>query len=369
MSVLHCIVSPTSCVSSVAKSSFNGLFDALTSWIVASVQWLLGAVGAVLTSASDPSTVLSGAKAEFTTLIVLAPVLMMIGLLVSTLQALRHGEASMLWRVYLGVAPACVAGIALAQPLALLTLQAVNQMSSTAASSVAQHETKLATALTGLMPTTPSFGVFMLAGLVVVGAMLLWCELIVRTVVLTLLLVLVPIVVPLSTFPSMRRLSWRLVETFVAVAASKFIIVVALVLGLNELQGSSPTEVITGAVTLLLATCTPFVLLRVIPFIEQSALHNLEGLRARATRAVTNAPSSPVAQAVRSLAPAVAVPGPPERSEDLGLETWPGTPETPMPSLDGDAPAPPIGTPRLRGGHVAYRRDEGGPVVGWHFDE
>jgi hypothetical protein len=369
MSVLRCIVSPASCVTSVARSTTNDLFNALTSWIVASVQWFLGAVGKVLMTASEPSTVLSGAKAEFTTLLVLAPVLMMIGLLVTTLQALRHGEASMLWRVYLGVAPACVAGIALARPLASLVLQAVNQMSATAASSVAQHEASLAQALTGLTPSTPGFGVFLLASLVVIGAVLLWCELIVRTVILTLLLVLVPIVVPLSTFPSMRRLSWRLCETFLAVAASKFIIVVALVLGLGELQGSSATEVITGAVTLLLATGTPFLLLRVIPFIEQSALHNLEGLRSRATRAVTNAPSSPVANVVRSLAPQVPVPGPPERAEDLGLETWPGTPETPMPSFDGERPPPPIGTPRLRGGHVAYRRDEGGPVVGWHFDE
>ncbi|HVA52435.1 MAG TPA: type IV secretion system protein [Acidimicrobiales bacterium] len=369
MTVFRCIFSPTSCVSSVAKSTTNDLFNALTSWIVASVRWFLGAVGRVLVSASEPSTVLNGAKAEFTTLLVLAPLLMMIGLLVSTLQALRHGEASSLWRVYLGVAPACVAGVALAQPLASLTLQAVNQMSSTAASSVAQHETTLARAMAGLTPNAPGFATFLLAAFVVIGAMLLWCELIVRTVVLTLLLVLVPVVVPLSTFPALRRLSWRLVETFLAVAASKFIIVVSLVLGLNELQGSSATEVITGAVTLLLATCTPFLLLRVIPFIEQSALHHLEGLRSRATRAVTNAPSSPVAQVARSLAPEVPVPGPPERSEDLGLGTWPGTPPSPMPSFDGDPPPPPIGTPRPRGGHVAYRRDEVGPVVGWHFDE
>jgi hypothetical protein len=369
MTGLLCVVTPTSCVTSAAKSTFNDLFNALTSWIVASVEWLLEGVGRVLMTASEPSVVLAGAKGEFTTLLVLAPVLMMMGLLVSTLQALRHGEASMLWRVYLGVAPACVAGIALAQPLASLILQAVNEMSTTAASSVAQHEASLATTINALTPNTPGFAVFILAGFVVVGAILLWCELIVRTVVLTLLLVLVPVVVSLSTFPSMRRLGWRLAETFLAIAASKFIIVITLALGLNELEGSSATEVITGAVTLLLATCTPFLLLRVIPFLEQSALHNLEGLRTRATRALTSASSSPVGQVVSSLAPDIPLPGPPERPDDLGLETWPGTTETPMPSFDGEKPSPPVGQPRLRGGHVAYRSDKGGPVVGWHFDE
>src|ERR1700722_13318057 len=135
-----CVFSPSSCITDLGKSTFNDLFNALTSWIVASVEWMLNAVGHVITAASEPSTVIDGASSEFTTLLVPAPVLMMVGLLVSTLQALRHGEASSLWRVYLGVAPACVAGIALARPMALLILEAVNQLSSNAASTVADHE-------------------------------------------------------------------------------------------------------------------------------------------------------------------------------------------------------------------------------------
>ena len=369
MSNFLCLFSPASCAKSLAKSTFNDLFNALTNWILSSVQWLLDACTKVLNSASDASTVLAGAKSEFTTLLVLAPILLMMGLLVSTLQALRHGEAQQLWRVYLGVAPACVAGIALARPLASLLIDAVNQMSSAAALNVAQHEVTLAQGLNNLTPTTPGFGVFLLAVFVVVGTMLLWCELIVRTVVLTLLLVLVPVVVPLATFPSLRRLGWRLAETFLAVAVSKFLIVVTLVLGLDEITGSSATEVIVGAVTLLLATCTPFLLLRVIPFVEQSALHNLEGLRNRATRAAMGASSSPVGQIAQSLSPGVEPPSPPQRAEDLGLATWPGEPERPMPPVSDEKSPPPVGQPRLRGGHVAYRTDEMGPVVGWHFDE
>lgn len=369
MSGVFCIFRPTSCVTSAAKTTFGALFQAVTNWVIDSVRWLLDAASAVLNSASEPTTVLNGAKVEFTTLLVLAPGLMMIGLLVATLQAIRHGDTAALWRVYLGVAPACVAGIFLSRPIALLILQAVDQLSASAVSDVAQRVGTVAIALNALSATTPGFGLFLLATFVVVGTMLLWCELIVRTVVLTLLLVLVPIIVPLSTFPSMRRLGWRLAETFVALAASKLIIVVTLMLGLQELTTSSPTSVITGAVTILLATMTPFVLLRVVPFIEQSAMHNLEGLRARATRAVAGAPNSPVAHAARALSPDVPLPSPPTKGEDLGLGMWPGVPESPMPPVNGTRPKAPIGTPRLRGGHVAYRRDESGPVVGWHFDE
>ncbi|HEV7957823.1 MAG TPA: hypothetical protein VGP11_00015 [Acidimicrobiales bacterium] len=369
MSHLLCVFSPASCLTSLGKSTFNDLFNALTSWILASVQWILTSVASVLTSASEPTVVMSGARSEFTTLLVAAPVLMMLGLLVSTLQALRHGDVASLWRVFLGVAPACVAGIVLARPIATLILDAVNQLSTSAAATVAQHETTLAKGLESLTPTTPGFGVFLLAGVVVIGAMLLWFELIVRVVVLTLLVVLVPVVVPLATFPSLRRIGWRLAETFITVAASKFVIVVTLVLGLDELTGSSATEVIVGAVTLLFAAFTPYLVLRVVPVIEQSALHQFDGVRSRATRAVMNAPSSPAGQLAQAMRPDVPLPEPPQKGPDLGLDAWPGVPETPVPPSDGDPPPPPIGTRRRRGGHVVYQHDDKGPVVGWHFDE
>jgi hypothetical protein len=370
MSVLLCVLHPASCVAtSVAKSTFAGLFDGLTGWILNSVQWLLSAAGTVLTSASEPTTVVSSANQEFSVLLVLSPILMMIGLLASTLQSLRHGDTASLWRTYFGVAPACVLAIALARPLTTLVLRAVNELSSTAASTVAQHEAAITSAFTNLESTTPGFGLFLLALGIVVGTWLLWCELIVRTVVLTLLLVLVPVMVPLSTFPALRRLGWRLAETFMAIASSKLLIVIALSLGFDELTGSSATQIITGAVTLVLATCSPFILLRLIPFVEQSALHNLEGLRQRFTHAVTSAPSSPAAMAARSLLPDAPIPGPTPRPDDMGLGMWESGPDFEPPAYTGEKLPAPVGEPRLRGGHVAYQQDDMGPVVGWHFDE
>jgi hypothetical protein len=242
-------------------------------------------------------------------------------------------------------------------------------LSSTAAASVASHTAGLVTAFTALSTSTPGFGLFILALAVVIGTWLLWCELLLRTVVLSLLLVLVPVIVPLSTFPSLRRLGWRLAETFLAVASSKLLIVIALTLGLDELQGSSASEIVEGAVTILLATCSPFVLLRIIPFVEQAALHNLEGVRQRFTRAASAVPSSPAVVAARSLLPEAPMPEPPARPDDLGLGMWEAGPDVEFPTHEGPRPDAPVGTPRLRGGHVAYGTDDMGPVVGWHFDE
>jgi hypothetical protein len=370
MGTLLCVFHPAGCIStSIAKATLGDLFTALTSRVLSSVQWLLSAAGTVLTSAAEPATVVRGASQEFKVLLVLSPVLMMIGLLVSTLQALRHGDTASLWRTYLGVAPACVLGIVLARPMATLILDAVNELSSTASGTLGQHVAPITSAFTNLEGSTPGFGLFLLATGIVVGTWLLWCELIVRIVVLTLLLVLVPVIVPLSTFPSLRRLGWRLAETFLAVASSKFLIAITLSLGFDELTGSSATQIITGAVTLVLATFSPFILLRLIPFIEQSSMHNLEGIRQRFTRAATNAPSSPAATAARALLPDAPMPGPTPRPDDMGLGVWQETADFEPPAYTGVKLPAPVGEPRLRGGHVAYQQDDMGPVVGWHFDE
>ncbi|HTT59621.1 MAG TPA: hypothetical protein VMF33_06190 [Acidimicrobiales bacterium] len=371
MTHLLCIFSPTSCITDLGKSTFNDLFNAVTNWIVSSVEWFLNALGHVIVSAGEPATVINAANEEFNTLLVPAPLLLLIGLIVSTLGALRHGDSSSLWRVYLGVAPACVAGIVLARPMASLVLEAVNQLSGTAASTVAAHETALGTSLVSLAPSTPGFAVFLLSVVVVIATMFLWFELIVRSVVLTLLVVLVPVIVPLATFPSMRRLAWRLAETFVAVAASKLVIVVTLSLGLNELTGTSVTEIVTGAVTLLLATATPYLVLRVVPLLEHSAVHHLDGLRNRATRSLAGASRSPAAQVLSAMTPSAPVPTPQAKGPDLGLDMWPGSGESPMPPLEPEGPPlkPPIGTPQRRKGHAVVRRDEMGPVIGWHWDE
>jgi hypothetical protein len=371
MHSLLCLVNPVGCATrSLTKATLGDLFGALTSWVLSSVAWLLHATGMVLNSAGEPAAVIRAASPEFVTLATVSPVLLLIGLLVSTLHSLRHGDSAALWRSFLGVAPACVFAIVAARPLASLWLDAVNQLCATAGSSVATGELSVSHALAALsLASTPGFGLFVLALLVVVGGVLLWCELIVRAVVLTLLIVLVPVVMPLVAIPAMRRVGWRLVETFLAVALSKFLIVVTLALGLSELTGAGATTVITGAVTLILASATPFVILRLIPIIETSALHGVEGLRQRATRAAVAAPTSPAGMAVAALAPEVAPPSAPERPEDWGIPMWEPGPDFEMPDYDGPPPAAPVGEPHLRTGHVAYYNDDGGPVVGWHFDE
>ncbi|HVB19397.1 MAG TPA: hypothetical protein VNE22_03840 [Acidimicrobiales bacterium] len=370
MSHLLCFFSPSGCVlTSIAKATFGDFFNALTGWIMASVQWLFSASGKILTSVSDPQLVMRASSSEYSSLETVSPALLLVGLLVGTIHALRLGEPARLWRDYFGVLPACVAGIFVARPLAQLLLEIVNQLCSSASSGVAGGERQLVVGLTALTASVPGFGLFVIASGLAVGTWLLWCELIVRNVVLALLIVSVPLVVPLALFASARRIAWRLLETFLAVAASKLVIVMTLNLGLAEVRDGSATAIVTGLVTLLLASASPFVLLRLLPVMEYSSLHALEGLRTRATRSAVSAGSSPLASAVDHLRPDVPAPEEGGRGEDLGLETWPGSPERGVPDYDGEPVAPPIGQAQALGGHRHVYSDDKGPVIGWHFDE
>ncbi len=370
MSGAGCIVSPALCVATtVGQSAFGGLFTSLTSWILESVQWFLKAAGAVLTSASGPGTVIRAATPEFNTLRTLSPILLLVCLLVGTIHSVRRGESESLWKLYFFNAPLCVLAIAVARPLARLSLSVVDQLSTASSQGVVAHTAILANDLLHLNINTPGFGLFVLAAGVVIGTLLFWCELIMRTVVLTLLLVLVPVILPFGVLASGRRIVVRLFETFIGVAVSKLLIVITLTLGLGEIISDSTTEVVTGIVTIALATLSPFVLLRLIPFVEQSALHNVEGVRRRFTSAAMGKGAFVGGVVSDALTPEFVPPGPPVKSEDYGLSEWPSDGFREMPEPTGKTYKVPIGEPTLRGGKVHYGKDEGGPYVGWHFDE
>ena len=260
--------------------------------------------------------------------------------------------------------------IVVARPLARETLQVVDAIASVAGRGVPGRVDGLSGTLSALAPTLPGFGLLVVSSALTFGAWILWCELIVRGVVLALLLVVVPLVAPLAVIPSWRRVAVRLIETFVAVALSKVLIVVTLAVGLRALSGGSFVAVTTGVVTILLATLVPASLLRIVPILESSALEHAAGLRSRAVSYAARVPSSPWGRAIDYVLPLPPEPGPYEPPEDFGLPLTPSTgPRTMPPRREGIPPPWPIQQSPPRKGHFVNERDEYGPVIGWQDDD
>ncbi len=370
MGTIACWLSPTACAAtSLGRATIGDLFGALAAWVLGSVGWLLHALGALLNAPGSPSAVVADASGEFTTLSTVSPILLLLGLLVTTIRSVARADAAALWRTYLGAAPLAVLAIAAARPLARLVLSSVDAVASAAGRGLPTRIDGLSGTLSALAPTIPGFGLLVVSALLTLGAWILWCELIVRGVVLALLLVTVPLVAPLAVVPAVRRVAGRLVEAFLAVAAAKVLIVVTLAVGLRALTGGSLVAVSTGVVTIVLATFVPVSLLRVVPVLESAALHHAAELRGRAVAHAVGAPWSPWGRAVDAILPLPPEPGPYVPPEDFGLPETPGSGHRTMPPQDGPPPPWPILPAPPRRGHFVAKEDDIGPVIGWEDDD
>lgn len=123
-------------------------------------------------------------------------------------------------------------------------------------------------------------GVIMLV-LFLVGALLVWIELVVRSSLIYWLAAAAPLIAAARVWPAARGAFRKLCEIGLALILSKFAIALALGLGAAALAGGGPKSgdlgtrvgldlagLLGGAALMLLAAFTPFVLLRLLPILE-----------------------------------------------------------------------------------------------------
>ena len=136
--------------------------------------------------------------------------------------------------------------------------------------------------------------------LFLVGALLVWVELVVRSSLIYLLVACAPLFLAARVWPATRNGFRRLCEIGLALIFSKFAIALALALGAAALAGGGPHEastatttgldtagLVAGATLMLLAAFTPFVLLRVLPILETAVVaHGISHSPARAVNTV-----------------------------------------------------------------------------------
>ncbi len=129
-----------------------------------------------------------------------------------------------------------------------------------------------------------TFVVFLLGLVAVVGAFLLWIELLIRASLLYLLLALSPLAYAAFVWPAARRMVKRLSELIVAIVASKLVIAIALAVAASALargpaaNGGVPTgeakigTLLVGVVTFCLAAFAPFLILKLLPVVEAAVV-------------------------------------------------------------------------------------------------
>jgi hypothetical protein len=357
---------PTCAGSALSTSIAHAILSGVVSWIAGASAWVWNALGFGLSASSSAGDITSAATPEFHVLAAIAPLVALCALVATVISALRRADAGSLVRDVLLALPLLTLAVVAAIPFATLILDVVNGLSQAASVNASSALTRIAAAAVVAPASEPGFAVALLDFVGILAAIVLWFELVVRDALLSLLICISPLVFAAAVWPPLRRLAVRLVETFVAVALTKVVVVIALALGASAIF-SGPGGAITGIALVLLATLSPFVLLRVIPFLEGSAAHAADGVRQRAVAAAGQGGRA-AANGLAMALPAP-IPGPPEHDEDMGLEWWPSSEMPPLPEVPDTPPDSPVGTPTVRHGHVAMHRDEHGPVIGWHWDD
>ncbi len=141
---------------------------------------------------------------------------------------------------------------------------------------------------TATLAATGGFAVVLVGIFAVLAALAVWAELLVRSALIYLLVALSPLAFAATLWPAARGLCRRLVELLLAVVVSKFVICVAVAVGVASLGGAGSAAdsgaglaetasiglgtLVVGTVILGLAAFAPFVVLKLLPLAEAAVV-------------------------------------------------------------------------------------------------
>lgn len=316
MTVIGCtgLLSPvcsgvTGIGSGVASASAGAVLAAVTGWVVQGASWLLGQIGSVLTSTTSVNLGAGWFVEHYRAMAALAAVVVLPLLLLSVVQAVYRQSASVLVRVVAVQLPLALLLTGAAVQLVQLSVVATDALGGSVSAGVGVDVQTVLQGVAGQLlaqagggpDSVPAFVVLLGALLVAVAAFVLWLELLVRAAAVYVAVLFLPMALASLVWPAVSHWCRRLVDTLVALVLAKFVIVAVLSLAAAALASGTQSgfsSVLGGAALLLLASATPFTLLRLVPMVEAGAVHQLEGARHRVRHTFVTAPRSAASYAL-----------------------------------------------------------------------
>jgi hypothetical protein len=278
-----------SVVGGFAQSAADQAERALTKWVVDTAVWLLQQLANVVFNTSSPVLSVDWFRAHYADMIAVAWVVAPVFLLLGIVQAVLRADLGLLGRIlaqFLVVAIMTTGAVAVAQ----LLIGTVDQLSSfVSRNSSADLHNFLTSFMTGPMiaatsagpgqPVVPLAFAFLAGVLTILGAVLIWLELLARTLVIYAALLFFPVLLAAALWPRASGMVQILAEVLVAVIVSKFIIVVIVAAGVAALtatgsQNAGPS-LLVGAGLLLVAAWAPWKFYRLMPTLEAAMVHQV----------------------------------------------------------------------------------------------
>ena len=305
----------TDAIGGISGWTFDKIADGVAGWVLGGVVYFTNGVLNFLKTAARPqvdAAWFAGPGSPFATVRNLAAVLMVGFAFLGVLQGLVNGDPAAMVRRVAADLPVAVLGIVATVTVTTKLLELTDALSTAVLGQSDGQALHFLERFSGLGLAGGGFAVVVVGLLVIVAALLLWIELMVRSALVYLLVAISPLAFAAMVWPAARGVLRRTSHLLLAVIASKFVIAVALAVGVAALGGTTPGAnelaggpvvvgpvtsgmngdpgaglgmLFVGAVILALAAFAPFIVLRLIPVAEAAiAAQGVSRQPARATQ-------------------------------------------------------------------------------------
>jgi hypothetical protein len=287
----------------VVQTAGDSALRSFTAAVASAGKFFLERIGALVTTTTSPNVVSPNwFTSQYRVMLALAVVIALPILLVSVAQSIVRADGMQAIRsafVYLPIAAILSAvGPAMAQILIDVSDWMSAALSNNASADAQKFMTDAGSALAALgagtlNPAAPVFGVLLGALIVVLGALSIWLELLLRAAAIYISVLFLPLALAAMIWPAGWRWCRRLIEFLIAIIFAKVFIVAIVNLAAAGLArgglGDKFEGVLAGGALLLMAAFTPIALLKLIPLAEAAVVtagHQRAALR-QATQGAT----------------------------------------------------------------------------------
>jgi hypothetical protein len=287
---------PVGCgvVSGAAGSAASDVADALvrsvTGGFTAAAGWLVGHLMALVGATTTVDLGAPWFVHRERSMVALMAILIVPLLMAGTISAIIRQDLRRLARTWAVALPVAVVVTVAVITLTQLALAAADAMTSvvTDHADLGAYATFARLLVSESAASRPPFVALIVALAVIVGALFVWLELVVRSAAVYVAVFFLPLALAGLVWPATAHMAKRLMEGLAALILAKFVIVATLTLGAGAVASvQGVDQVAAGTAILFVAAFAPFVLFRMVPIVEASALAHLEGLSRRPARAVT----------------------------------------------------------------------------------
>ena len=207
---------------------------------------------------------------------VIAGSLVLVFLLLSLIRAMLAGEFSSMWRAALVDVPAAFLATALTVVVATALLAMVDEASATLLGAEGEQLAAFGDSLTDVEQLSLAGLLGILFGLLfIVGAVLVWIQLLVRAALIYIVIAFAPITWVTRANPGTRSVARRGAEIGIALIVSKFVMAISFRLGAEALASADVASgeadlsaMLVGSAIMLMTAFMPWLIFKVIPAVE-----------------------------------------------------------------------------------------------------